>query len=100
MLMDSYVLVLAASSGKNLDLAHRFSESFVEKGMGAEVVDLTTLEWPVYTPKLDGDSKREPDTSVLSELILNSDALVVCAPEYNGVMPPALNNTMVIGSER
>ena len=46
MLMDSYVLVLAASSGKNLDLAHRFSESFVEKGMGAAVVDLTTLEWP------------------------------------------------------
>ena len=61
--------------------------------MGAEVVDLTTPEWPVYTPKLDGDSGREPDTSS-SELILNSDALVVCAPEYNGVMPPALNNTI------
>ena len=92
--MDSYVLVLAASSGKNLDLAHRFSEAFVAKGMGAQVVDLTTLEWPVYTPELDGDSKREPDTSSLSELIANSDALVVCAPEYNGVMPPALNNTI------
>ena len=92
--MDSYVLVLAASSGKNLDLAHRFSEAFVAKGMGEQVVDLTTLEWPVYTPELDGDSKREPDTSSLSELIANSDALVVCAPEYNGVMPPALNNTI------
>ena len=92
--MDSYVLVLAASSGKNLVLAQRFSESFVREGMNAKIVDLTTLHWPVYTPELDGDRDKSPDTSELSSLILNSSALVVCAPEYNGVMPPALNNTI------
>ena len=85
--MDSYVLVLAASSGKNLALAHRFSESFEKEGMTAKIVDLTTLHWPVYTPELDGDRDKSPDTSELSSLILNSTALVVCAPEYNGVMP-------------
>ncbi|MAR47026.1 MAG: NADPH-dependent oxidoreductase [Euryarchaeota archaeon] len=94
LIMDSYVLVLAASSGKNLDLAHRFSESFTEKGMETQIVDLTTLHWPVYTSELDGDPEREPDTATLSDLILNSEALVICAPEYNGVMPPALNNTI------
>ena len=92
--MDSYVLVLAASSGKNLVLAKRFSESFEREGMNAKIVDLTTLHWPVYTPELDGDHDKSPDTSELSSLILNSTALVVCAPEYNGVMPPALNNTI------
>ena len=92
--MDSYVLVLAASSGKNLALAKRFSESFEKKGVTAKIVDLTTLHWPVYTPELDGDRDKSPDTSELSSLILNSTALVVCAPEYNGVMPPALNNTI------
>ena len=92
--MDSYVLVLAASSGKNLALAQRFSESFEKKGVTAKIVDLTTLHWPVYTPELDGDRDKSPDTSELSSLILNSTALVVCAPEYNGVMPPALNNTI------
>ena len=92
--MDSYVLVLAASSGKNLDLAHRFSESLEKQGMNAHIVDLTKLHWPVYTPELDGDSSEAPDTSELSDRILNSKALIVCAPEYNGVMPPALNNTI------
>lgn len=92
--MDSYVLVLAASSGKNLVLAQRFSESFEKKGMNVKIIDLTTLHWPVYTPELDGDSDKSPNTSELSSLILNSSALVVCAPEYNGVMPPALNNTI------
>ena len=92
--MDSYVLVLAASSGKNLALAQRFSESFEKQGMTAKIVDLTTLHWPVYTPELDGDREKSPYTSELASLILNSTALVVCAPEYNGVMPPALNNTI------
>ena len=92
--MGSYVLVLAASSGKNLELAHRFCETFANKGMESEVVDLTTLHWPVYIPELDGNDEREPETSELSDLILNSKALVVCAPEYNGIMPPALNNTI------
>ena len=92
--MDSYVLILAASSGKNLELAHRFSESFQTEGMATQIVDLTTLHWPVYTPKLDGNPNQEPDVSQLSEQILNSEALVVCAPEYNGVMPPSLNNTI------
>ena len=55
--------------------------------MAAKIVDLTTLHWPVYTPELDGDRDNSPDTSELSSLILNSTALVVCAPEYNGVMP-------------
>jgi len=93
-LMGSYVLVLAASSGKNLELAHRFCETFASKGIGSEVVDLTTLHWPVYIPELDGSDEHEPETSELSDLILNSKALVVCAPEYNGIMPPALNNTI------
>jgi chromate reductase len=92
--MDSYVLVLAASSGKNLALAKRFSKSFEKEGMAAKIVDLTTLHWPVYTPELGRDQDKSPDTSELSSLILNSTALVVCAPEYNGVMPPALNNTI------
>ena len=92
--MDSYILVLAASSGKNLELAHRFQESFEKGGMDATIVDLTTLQWPVYIPALDGDPEKAPDTTELSNLILHSKALVVCAPEYNGVMPPALNNTI------
>ena len=92
--MDSYILILAASSGKNLQLAQRFSEAFDAEGIVSQVIDLTTLHWPVYTPELDGDEEQEPDTSTLSDLILNSRALVVCAPEYNGVMPPSLNNTI------
>ena len=90
--MVGSVVILAASSGKNYTLANKFSDTFTEKGVDSEVVDLTKLDWPLYTPETEEDSTAVPDTSALSDLISDAPALVVCAPEYNGVMPPVLNN--------
>ena len=90
--MVGSVVILAASSGKNYTLANKFYDTFTEKGVNSEVVDLTQLDWPLYTPEKEKNSNVVPDTDALSDLILNASALVVCAPEYNGVMPPALNN--------
>ena len=90
--MVGSVVILAASSGKNYTLANKFSDTFTEKGVNSEVVDLTKLDWPLYTPETEEDSTAVPDTRALSDLISDAPALVVCAPEYNGVMPPVLNN--------
>ena len=90
--MVGSVVILAASSGKNYTLASKFRDTFEDKGVNSEVVDLTQLDWPLYTPEKEKNSNVVPDTGALSDLILNASALVVCAPEYNGVMPPALNN--------
>jgi NAD(P)H-dependent FMN reductase len=86
------VVILAASSGKNYALANKFRDTFDIKGVNSKVVDLTTLNWPVYTPETEKNSNLAPDTNALSHLLADATALVVCAPEYNGVMPPVLNN--------
>ena len=86
------VVILAASSGKNYALANKFRDTFADIDVNSKVVDLTQLDWPVYTPETEKKSNIAPDTSELSDLIANASALVVCAPEYNGVMPPVLNN--------
>ena len=90
--MVGSVIILAASSGKNYALANKFHDTFEDKGVNSKVVDLTKLNWPVYTPEGEKNSNAVPDTSALSNLIADAPALVVCAPEYNGVMPPVLNN--------
>jgi len=90
--MVGSVIILAASSGKNYTLANKFCETFTEKGVNSEVVDLTKLDWPLYTPETEKNPNVVPETTSLSDLILEAPALVVCAPEYNGVMPPVLNN--------
>ena len=46
----------------------------------------------MYTPLAE---KELSDLSVIEhmmDLILSSDAMIVCAPEYNGSVPPVLNN--------
>ena len=90
--MVGSVVILAASSGKNYTLANKFCDTFTEKGVNSEVVDLTKLDWPLYTPETEKNPNVVPETTSLSDLILDAGALVVCAPEYNGVMPPVLHN--------
>lgn len=92
--MVANVVILAASSGKNLILANRFQEAFESKNVDSEIVDLTTLDWPVYTPELENDPNLSPDTGLLSDLMISASAFVVCAPEYNGLVPPCLNNSI------
>jgi len=90
--MVESVLILSASSGKNLTLANAFKETFTSRNLNAEVVDLTELDWPLYTPLTEKNLDAVPDTSSLSDLIMKASALVVCAPEYNGLTPPTVNN--------
>jgi NAD(P)H-dependent FMN reductase len=90
--MVESVLILSASSGKNLALANAFKETFTSRNLNADVVDLTELDWPLYTPLTEKNPDAVPDTNSLSDLIMKASALVVCAPEYNGLTPPTLNN--------
>ena len=90
--MVESVLILSASSGKNLTLANAFKETFTSRNLNAVVVDLTELDWPLYTPLTEKNPDAVPDTNSLSDFIMKASALVVCAPEYNGLTPPTLNN--------
>jgi chromate reductase, NAD(P)H dehydrogenase (quinone) len=88
----AHILIMAASTGKNLDLASSFHHTVLSQGNTAEILDLCRLDLPMYTPETE---KKHSDLSLVHnvmEQILASDALIVCAPEYNGSMPPVLNN--------
>ena len=45
------LLVIAASNGQNLLLAERFAAAAREQGQSAEVLDLTAIELPLFTPR-------------------------------------------------
>lgn len=88
----SSVLILAASTGKNLQLAESFKQSLEDLGHKGTVLDLCSLNAPMYTPQAE---KELTDLSLIEGVmkhILDCDAMIVCAPEYNGLIPPVLNN--------
>ena len=47
----SDVLVITASNGENLKLAQRFVEMAGTLGQSANLLDLTTIDLPLFTPR-------------------------------------------------
>ena len=91
--MDCDLLVISASNGENLKLAERFAKSGRERGLRAAVADLTALDLPLFTPRTQALG-LPPDISPLSQKLAAAPRWVICAPEYNGGIPPVLTNAI------
>jgi NAD(P)H-dependent FMN reductase len=88
------LLVITASSGKNLELAERFAASGQAHGLHAQVLDLTTLPLPLYNPRQAVSNGLPEGLTALSVLLASAPRWVICAPEYNGSIPPLLTNAI------
>ena len=88
------ILMITATSGTNYELAEMFASTATAKGHNAEIVDLAEIDLPMFTVARSKDSEQVPDISDLISTMMKADAWVVLAPEYNGSMPPTLNNAI------
>ena len=87
------VLVIAASNGHNLQLAERFAAAARQQGHSAAVLDLTTINLPLFTP-LAQVSGTPPRLAALEAQLAASARWVICSPEYNGSIPPVLTSAI------
>jgi NAD(P)H-dependent FMN reductase len=88
------LLVLSASNGENLALSERFAAAARARGMGAEVLDLTGLTLPLYNPRTHAEAGLPAAVASLSETLGAAPRWVICAPEYNGSLPPVLTSAI------
>ncbi|MGC6484011.1 MAG: NADPH-dependent FMN reductase [Synechococcus sp.] len=87
------LLMIAASNGENLQLAQRFASQTRALGHTAEVLDLTNLNLPLFTPRT--QAQGTPDAiAPLEQQLMAAPRWVICAPEYNGSIPPSLTNAI------
>ena len=86
--------MITATSGTNLELAERFAAAAQDKGHTADIVDLAEMDLPMFTIARSSDSEQSPDVSDLTQQMIDADAWIVVAPEYNGSFPPTLNNAI------
>jgi len=87
-------LMITATSGTNLELAERFAGVAKEKGHDADIVDLAVMDLPMFTVARSSNPDQAPDVSDLTKQMIDADAWIVVAPEYNGSFPPTLNNAI------
>jgi NAD(P)H-dependent FMN reductase len=88
----AHLIVIAASSGNNLNLANRFFEQAKIMGQDVELLDLCGLELPLYTPNTEKNLGKLEGIQSIADRLSNSKGWIVCSPEYNGSLPPVLNN--------
>ena len=87
------VLVLSASNGENLKLAERFAAAAQAQGQSAEVLDLTAADLPLFTPRAMADGTPAALADLETQLKA-APRWVICAPEYNGSIPPVLTSAI------
>jgi chromate reductase len=87
------LLICAGSNGKNLTLATRLAELCTELEIEHELLDLVALGWPLYTP--DEQKVGTPEGfEAVAEQFHRAKSYLLCAPEYNGSIPPALTSVI------
>lgn len=87
------VLVIAASNGQNLQLAKRFAAAARHQGQSAAVLDLTAIDLPLFTPRSQA-AGTPPALAGLQAQLAAAPRWVICAPEYNGSIPPVLTSAI------
>ena len=87
------LLVISASNGENLKLAERFAQQARALGQTAEVLDLTEIDLPLFTPRSQAQGMPQAVEPVQQQLMA-ATRWVICAPEYNGSIPPSLSNAI------
>lgn len=87
------IYILVSSQNKNLELANLFHQYLIDGGTKSEIIDLVSLDLPLYTSR---DEKEKPPQVVfeLVDKLVKANALIFLAPEYNGSLPPVLNNSI------
>ena len=91
--MHPDVLAIAASNGENLKLAERFAAAAQGQGLTASVLDLTAVTLPLFSPRALETGAPEA-LAPLQEQLQGSPRWVICAPEYNGSIPPVLTSAI------
>jgi chromate reductase, NAD(P)H dehydrogenase (quinone) len=85
------LLICAGSNGKNLALTNRLAEFCTELDIEHELLDIVAMDWPLYTP--DEQKKGTPkDFDSIAALFHRAKSYLLCAPEYNGSIPPTLTS--------
>ncbi len=86
------LIIISASNGKNLELSKKFQEKSNELEFTSEILDLTMLDIPLYNPRIYSKDDIPNEVLMLKKRLLKIEKWIICAPEYNGSIPPILSN--------
>ena len=86
------IIIISASCGKNLELSKKFQTKCNELQISSEILDLTILDIPLFNPRIHTKENITSEIIEIKEKLFSTEKWIICAPEYNGSIPPILSN--------
>lgn len=90
----SKIGIIVSSSNNNLKLGLKLKELASTLNYEAEIINLVDYNLPLYSTNEEEKHGIPESVLDLASKIMDLKAFIIVAPEYNGVMPPVLNNAM------
>ena len=90
----SKIGILVASSNHNNTLALKLKDIAQEKNCNVEFINLVDLNLPLYHTNEEKENGIPSIAIDIVKKLLDIQAFIIVAPEYNGGMPSVLNNSM------
>ena len=94
--MKKNILILSATNNSNYTLSKDILELIDQNEVDATILSLEEYNLPLFTSS-DYESnkgKYMDEIKVITNAMVQSDGLIVCAPEYNGSIPPIITNAI------
>ena len=86
------LIIISSSNGKNLELSKKFLQKSNELKITSEILDLTEINIPLYNPRIHSKNEIPSEIISLKNKLFETEKWIICAPEYNGSIPPILSN--------
>lgn len=101
--MSKYVVI--SGSTRNKSESSKVSQFVVnslkqaDQGQEVDLVDLSTANIPNWSEDFWGDEPPSAEWTAVSNQLKQCQAVVLVAPEWNGMVPPALMNIFLLASK-
>lgn len=101
--MSKYVVISGSTraNSESAKVAQQVIKSLQEadKGKDAEIIDLATANIPNWSEDFWGDEPPSAEWTAASDKLKQCLGIVIIAPEWNGMVPPALMNIFLLASK-
>ena len=93
------LLIISSTPFSNFDLSNDIKKYLENKSnLACRIISLESFKLPLFTPTLEIDLKNKDqfpnEVYEIKEMLVSSDAIIWCGPEYNGGVSPILTNTI------
>ena len=90
------ILIVSATKNNNYSLSKALSDNLKELDLESTIISLEDYKLPLYTDKIFDEEKENYIQTIesLTRHFINNKGLIICGPEYNGSIPPIINNSI------